>query len=197
VHDGRVVKKWTTTGEDDTVYHVGYEYDADGMHRKGDLSCSRSQYNALNDPARNQTPQSVQIRSLHLLGRHWHEALLPGESGSRRIWFYVFFALFWNSVLSVFVYLFWVGPWRERRLYRWGTPVPGRIASKRNESGENTSYYLDYEFIQPQLGMQRKKQSVTSDRFNAAGVGQLVTVLCYSNKKSPTAIYEFGDFVCV
>ena len=195
-HEGRIVKKWTTSGEDGTIYHIGYEYDADGMHRTGDRTCSRSQYNALNDPAPNQTPQGIEVRSFHLLGRHWHEALLPGESGLKRIGFYAFFALFWNGVVSVFVYLFWIGPWRQRQLYRWGTPVPGRIASKRTESGENTTYYLDYEFIQPQLGMQRKKQSVTSDRFSQAGVGQLVTVLCYPNKTAPSEIYEFGDFVC-
>jgi hypothetical protein len=194
VHQGRIVKKWTTTGED-TSYHIGYEYDADGMHRKGDRTCSRSQYSAINDPARNQTPQSVKIRSLHL-GRHWHVALLPGESGWGKVVFYLIFGTFWNGIVAVFVYVLWIAPWREKQLYRRGTPVPGRIYAKRTESGEDTSYYLDYEFIQPQLGMQRKKQSVTSDRFNQANEGQLVTILCYPNKTSPTAIYEYGDFVC-
>src|SRR5882672_1078386 len=196
VHEGWIVKKWTTTDED-TSYHIAYQYDADGMHRSGERTCSRKLYSAINDPARNQALQSVEIRTLNLLGRHIHESILPDESRWGRIGFYLLFAVFWNGILSVFVYVMWLAPWREKHLYRWGTAVPGRIASKHIKSGEDTSYYLDYEFIQPQFGVQRQKQSVTSDRFNQANEGQLVTVLCYPHKTSPTMIYEYGNFVCV
>src|SRR3954465_13301686 len=52
---GRIVRKWTTSGEE-TNYHVKYEYDADGVHRWGERSCSRSAYDAVGDPQRWQTP---------------------------------------------------------------------------------------------------------------------------------------------
>ncbi|HEV8379790.1 MAG TPA: DUF3592 domain-containing protein [Tepidisphaeraceae bacterium] len=192
--EGRIVKKWTTSGEE-TNYHIKYEYDADGVHHTAECTCSRSAYDAMGDPAR--TQPSIEIRSVNLLGQHFHESLLPGEWRLGKIGFYLLFALFWNGVLSVFVYVLWIAPWRTRQLYRRGRPVPGRIYSKRISSGEDTTYYLDFEFIQPRFGMIRLHQSVSSQRFNSANEGQLVTVLCYPQKKSPAVIYEYGDFECV
>src|SRR6267142_479197 len=195
VSDGRIVSKWTTSDEG-TYYHIKYEYDAHGVHHGGERTCSGSEYDAIGDPRRAQPPPPIQIRSIFVLGRDFHEALLPGESGLRSIGFFLIFALFWNAVLSLFVYFLWIAPWRTRQLYRWGAPVPGRILSKRISSGEDTTYYLDYEFIQPKFGVLRKQQSVSSDRFNQANEGQLVTVLCHPRKKSPAVIYEYGDFEC-
>jgi hypothetical protein len=194
--EGRIVRKWTTSGED-TNYHVKYEYDADGVHRWGERSCSRAEYDAIGDPQRIQPPPSIEIRSINVLGRHFEEAIMPGETRLGRIGFYLLFGLFWNAIVSVFVYVLWIAPWRTKQLYRWGKPVPGRILSKRISSGEDTTYYLDFEFIQPQFGRLQTKQSVSSQRYSAASEGQLVTVLCHPQKKWPVVIYEYGDFECV
>jgi len=195
VTQGQIIKKWTTSGKK-TNYHIKYEYDVNGVHRSGERSCSQSEYDAIADPSRTQPPPSIEIRGLNIAGRYFHEAMLPDESRWGKIGFFMFFALFWNGVLSVFVYILWIAPWREKRLYRWGTPVPGRIYGKHTRSGKSTSYYLDYEFIQPQLGMLRKRQSVPSERYYKAHEGQLVTVLCYPHKTRTTVIYEYGDFEC-
>jgi hypothetical protein len=196
VHQGRIVRTWTSSGDDSTNYHLGYEYDADGVHRSGDRTCSRSKYNAIGDPRRTQLP--IDVYSLNVLGWHTREALLPGESRWKRVGFYLLMALFWNGVVSVFVYMLWIAPWRVKQLYRWGLAVPGRIISKRTSSSDDsTTCYLDYEFIQPKLGRIQEKQSVSSERFAAANEGQLVTVLCHPRKRSPALIYEFGDFECL
>jgi hypothetical protein len=142
VQQGRIVGKWITSVKR-TNYHIRYAYDADGIHRTGERSCSRSQYDAIPDPARAQTPASIEIRSLTILGCHFHEALLAGESRWVKIAIFTLIALFWNGVMSVFIYMVWIAPWQEKRLYRWGTPVPGRITAKHTRSGKRISYYLD------------------------------------------------------
>lgn len=194
VNHGIIVKKWITSGED-TNYHIKYEYDAGGVHHGGERTCSKSIYDAIGDPR--QTQPTIEIRSINILGRHFDEAILSGESRLRSLGFYLLFGFFWNAVLFVFVYVLWIAPWRTRQLYRRGTPVPGRINSKRISSGEDTTYYLGYEFIQPKFGLIRREQSVSSQQFASAGDGQFVTILCYPQKKAPTVIYEFGDFECV
>jgi len=196
VHQGRIVRMWTSQGEDSTNYHLGYEYDADGVDRKGDRTCSRSKYNAFGDIHKAQPP--IHVYTLNLLGWHTQEALLPGESGLWRVGFYILMALFWNGVVSVFAYMLWIAPWRVKQLYRRGLAVPGRIISKRTStSDDSTTWYLDYEFIQPKLGRVQEKQSVSSQQFAGAKEGQLVTVLCHPRKKSPAVIYEYGNFECV
>ena len=191
---GVIVKKWITTGED-TNYHVKYQYDADGVHHGGERTCSKSAYDAIGDPQESEAP--VEIRRINVFGVNMDEAILPGESRLGRISFYLLFGFVWNAILSVFVYVLWIHPWRTRQLYRWGKPVPGRICSKRISSGEDMSYYLGFEFIQPKFGMLRTELSVTSDRFMQAREGQLVTVLCYLHKRWPAVVYEYGDYHCV
>jgi hypothetical protein len=196
VHEGRVVTKWMTSGKKKINYHIRYSYDAGGEHRSGERSCSKSEYDAIAEPAPSRPPQSIEIRSVGLMGHHFHEAILPGESQWGKIGGTAAIALFWNGFLSIFVYFLWIAPWQEKRLCRWGTPVPGRIFGKHTRSGKSTSYYLDYEFIQPQIGICRKKQSVTSERYYQAREGELVTVLCYPQRTWGAVIYEYGDFEC-
>lgn len=194
VHQGSITAKWTTYSKR-TNYHLRYAYDAGGKHRTDERSCSQKEYDPIN-PARD-PPPTIEIRSIDILGLHFHEALLPGESRWAKVALIAGVALFWNGVLSVFVYLLWIAPWQEKRLYRRGTPVPGRVFGKHTRSGKSISYYLDYEFIHPQLGMLRKQQSVQSKPYHEAHQGQMVTILCYPQKKRPSVIYEYGNFECV
>src|SRR5258706_10046503 len=48
VHDGRVVKTWTTTGKKgSTTYRMKFAYEADGQERTGDRTVSKKQYDKL------------------------------------------------------------------------------------------------------------------------------------------------------
>ena len=196
VDQGQIVKKWTTSGKK-TNYHIKYAYDANGIHHTNERSCSEDEYSQLVGPSKNQSTSNIEIRSLNILGRHFHEALLPDESRWGKIGVIAGMALFWNGILSIFIYLLWIAPWREKCLFRLGTPVPGRIYAKHTRSGKTTSYYLDFEFIQPQLGIVRNQQYVSFAKYNSTTEGQLVTVLCYPHKKRPSVIYEFGNFECL
>ena len=197
VQQGQIIDKWTTKGKK-TYYHIKFAYDADGSQRTGERTCSQAQYEAMGDLKRKQPPPSIEIRGLHVLGHFYHEDLLPGESRWGKVVPFLVFALFWNGLLYVFVHMAWIAPLQEKRLYRRGTPVPGRITGKHTRQGKSVSYYLEYEFIQPRFGLLKKHQSVNGNQYyHQANAGQLVTVLCWPHKKRPALIYEFGNFVCV
>src|SRR3954469_8105153 len=54
------------------------------------------------------------------------------------IWFLIivgFYVLAWNAIWGLFFYVLVIAAWLERRLCRWGTPVPGRILKKCEEKG--------------------------------------------------------------
>jgi hypothetical protein len=198
VHQGRVAKTWTVrSSKGRTNYHLNYAYEAGGKQRTGERTISQRQYGKLTGGSTGGMIPPIQIWTAHLGGYYFEQVVLSDESPWESVGLAVLFALFWNGVLSVFVYFLWIAPWQEKRLDRWGTPVPGRITGMRTRSGKRISYCLDYEFIQPQLGLLRKWQTIQGKQYRHAHKGQLVTVLCYPHKKRPTVIYEYGSFECV
>jgi hypothetical protein len=194
VQHGAIIAKWTTYSKR-TNYHLRYTYVVAGRTQTAERSCSQAEYNPIN-PAQ-QPPPAIEIRGINFLGHYFHEALLPDESRFGKVALWVGMALFWNGVLSIFFYMFWIFPWLEKRLYRRGIPVPGRVFGKHTRSGKTITHYIDYEFIHPQLGMLRKQQTVQSTSYHQAHDGQLVTILCYPHRKRPSLIYEFGNFECL
>ncbi len=197
VHDGRVVKTWTTTGKKGSVtYRMKYSYDAGGQERTGDRTVSKTEYQQLSGWSEGQWSGPLKVHTTSVMGHYFDQVVLPDESPWEPVGLSLVMALLWNGIVFIFVYLLWIAPWREKRLYRWGTPVPGRIFGKHTTRGKTTSYYLDYEFVQPGFGLRKKKQGVTSERYYAAREGEMVTVLCYPNRKGPTVVYEYGDFEC-
>jgi len=194
VQQGTITAKWTTYSKR-TNYHLRYTYDIANRTQTDEHSCSQKEYDRINPSAN--PPPTIEIRGINFLGHCFHEALLPGESRWTKVAVIAGMALFWNGCLSIFIYILWISPWQEKRLYRRGTPVPARIFAKHTRSGKSISYYLDYEFIHPQFGMLRKQQTVPSKLYHQTHDGQMVTVLCYSHKKRPTVIYEFGNFECL
>ena len=112
-------------------------------------------------------------------------------------WFLVMFALFWNVVVSVFVIMFWVLPWRSRRLYRWGRPAKGRITGKTTGTTSPKRDKLEYEFELPGGEKAMGKMSVAdSGEWQQALVGEPVTVLYLGRGGRSSVIYEYGDFTC-
>jgi hypothetical protein len=106
-------------------------------------------------------------------------------------------ALFWNSIISVFLYIAWVVPIRNRNLVRFGDPVGGQITGKSVIRGKSTTYRLDYEFT-PIGDHQPRKGSIAVAAkaiFDQAIEGQNVTVLYNPSRPGRNVAYEFSDYV--
>src|SRR4051794_19980090 len=67
------------------------------------------------------------VVSVLMVLRTFREAMLPGQWRWGMILPITFFALCWNGIMAAIVYKLWIAPGQEKRLYRRGTPVPGRI----------------------------------------------------------------------
>jgi hypothetical protein len=192
-HVGTVEKTWSSRGRRSTSYHVRYWYEAGGQVRSDSRSVSHSQYDRLSSslPA-----LPLDVRAKEIGGTYFNEMYLPGESLWGPVWVAVLVAVVGNGVAWLISYFAFIVPLQHKKLCREGKAIVGHITRMHSSSGKTTTYYLDYEFDHPGLGMRTATMTVTSERWHLAYVGEAVTVLCYPNKKRPTVMYEYGDFEC-
>ena len=96
-------------------------------------------------------------------------------------------------------YVVFLHYWLQKRLCRRGTPVPGRITSKKIHRSKSSTYYeLHFEFAHPRLGISKSHDSVAFSQWEKTTEGELVTVLCYPNRfEHASVIYEYGYFMCL
>jgi len=141
---------------------------------------------------------SLTVRGLGWPPAYYDSVIEPGVSLWPQWFGILFFALFWNGILSVFLYGAYVVPWRMRRLYRTGQVGFGAITHKGTTTGKNRSNYVEYDFFtatgQPGHG---KTQVYNQKAFDAAQVRQNVIVLHPAGKVKPSVLYEFGGYRCV
>jgi hypothetical protein len=124
--NGQVTQAWWSQGKKSTTYHIEYAYKYGlSEHRKKD-TVSKSFYDELPGSMKGPgpLPQSAQIRQTYpvtlrvfTFGPLWHASPLPPVSSNiaSQALGAIFFALFWNGILSVFLYQFWIKPIRMRR----------------------------------------------------------------------------------
>ena len=193
-HPGTVTKTWTSRGRRSTSYYVAYSYEAGGQVRTDSRSVSSSQYDRL---TASPTVMPLEVRAKEILGTYYDQMFLPGESLMKPVWVAALVAVIINGVACLIGYLIWIIPMQHKGLCRSGKPIIGHITRMHSSSGKTTTYYLDYEFDHPGLGVRTATMTVTSDRWHQAQVGEAVSVLCYPHQKRPTVIYEYGDFECI
>ncbi|HEV8379791.1 MAG TPA: hypothetical protein VGP99_13145 [Tepidisphaeraceae bacterium] len=194
-HPGTVMKTWISKSgrRSSTSYHVRYAYEAAGQVHSDSRTVSHEQYDQLSasPPA-----LPLDVKALSIGGTYFDQMFLPGESLWGPVWWAVLVAAIVNGVAGLISYYIWIVPWQHRKLCREGKPIVGHITRMHSSSGKTTTYYLDYEFDQPGLGVRVATMTVTSERWHQAQVSEPVTVLCYPNRKRPTVMYEYGDFEC-
>jgi hypothetical protein len=195
-HSGVVMKTWSgKSGRRGTItYHLRYAYEAAGQTHSDSRTVSQEQYDQLSSypPA-----LPLDVKALSIGGTYFDEMFLPGEWLWGPVWLAVLIAAIGNGIAFVILYYVWIVPWRHKLLCRDGKPVFGRIVKMHTTTGKTTSYYLDYEFDHPGLGIRTATVMVQSEAWHRAQVGEPVSVLCYPHRKRPTVIYEYGDFECL
>jgi hypothetical protein len=183
-----------TSRKGGTTYRVTYRYspaDAPAVGLTGEEQISWAEFHGLHSGSQ------IHVHTA-AVGSHRYTRLSRSFSDYIRhrypMWFW---ALFWNAIMSVFLYVAWVAPIRSRNLVRFGEPVGGQITGKNTIRGKSTTYRLNYEFI-PLGDHQPRKGSIavnTQRLFDQATEGQNVTVLYDPNRPGRNVAYEFGDYV--
>jgi hypothetical protein len=201
-HTARVQRVWETRGSKGKIsYHAEYAYDLPTGARQSQDNVSFETFTRFqNTPPAANLPVTIRVRSIgHAPPLFYDTPLEPGESPWAKIGFIFLFAAFWNGILSVFVYQFYVTPWRTRRLFRSGTAAPGTVISKRAGGSKNRTFHVGYQFRTPD-GKTRKGESIAApkDAWDKISTGDPITVLYDPNDPDRRSVaYDYGDYYCV
>lgn len=197
--------------EDGRIYNIEIEYKFNDENCDEKLTISKQEYKQY------EVGSSVDVRFLPAL-RGITQSVKPAGEGAYKsidlatVGFYIFFAVFWNALLSVFVLILYVAPVVNWWLLRYGAVCPGRIQHKSSHSdSDSTTYKIDYVYapgkkspttfeqgVQFSSGTPGKTQ-VTSSTSVAHSVwlrqkeGQDICVLYSPRWPSIHCVYEFSD----
>jgi hypothetical protein len=141
--------------------------------------------------------QAATVRVRHLeFGPLHHHLLTETQSSWRAVSQSLFFALFWNGIVSVFVSLAWIAPLRRRSLVRNGQATEGTIVSTRERKGRGTTYYAKFRFRNPENGVEIEREMTLEGEADhrAAQPGRRVTVLYSARNPKRAIIYEFSGY---
>ena len=184
------------------THHIEYVYKHGGRQYRGSSEVDEAYYNTLRtldapEKVEAEPPPTVRVRHLGVGRLRYASALPPGAGMWSSLGFILVFAVFWNAILSVFVILLWIMPWRSRRLYKWGKATRGRITGKRSRASTPRGHKLEYEFALPGGRKASGRMGVASAMdWSQASVGEAVTVLYLGRNGRSSVIYEYGDYEC-
>jgi hypothetical protein len=103
-------------------YTAHYVYTAHGTDYQDTQQISASLYHRWSPPAATGPEQAVpaiKTEVWYFVLGPWHTSRLPeAESTAKRLGFYAAMAVFWNGIMSIFVYILWIAPFREWRRER-------------------------------------------------------------------------------
>jgi hypothetical protein len=107
------------------------------------------------------------------------------------------FSLFWNGIMSAFVYMLWIHPIRQRLLVRNGDTAPGTITRRTETRGKGTTYTLCYTFRTRFGEVIETKSNVSQAGYHAAFEGAPVTVIYNPSRPKRSVPYEYSDFLVI
>jgi len=192
--DGKIIRKFETQGKKGPYYHAEYIYTFDQLLYDATVSLDANEYAAL----REGQLINVKVYKPGVECGHW-----PGVasySPIREAGGMLLAALFWNSILSVFIYMLYIRPWRFRQLVRWGRPAEGIVRSVHTQMNKGTkSHQVRYEYVVPPDG--HSPGGVFTGKTSGVGavagriqVGSIVTVLYDPRRPKRSMLYPVSDF---
>ena len=199
---GHITELKTSRGKRGETYYVHYAYAVDGIDYPGRLEVSSDIFRGL------EVGQPYPVRVVGPVPTWMPQPRGPGSSAAN-VLALPFFALLWNGILSLFLWMAWVAPWRLWSLMRHGLPTTGIIigAETRRGGKGSVTYVVRYRYeASPEeegglilTSPETFERSMTVARadFAQAAVGQLVTVIYHPKKPKRSLIYEFAEYEAV
>jgi hypothetical protein len=169
-------------------YVIGYHYVLNGR-RYDDENESLT----VAEGRRTKFGDTIDGRAAAFLGQAKFMRLSEGNNGTWRL---LVFALLWNGVVGVFVYITWVMPIRDRRLVRSGTATPGVITGSKESRRRGVSHTISYEFVTADGQMFTGTQDVSKRAWEIPEDGAVITVIfdtCRPQQRS--LVYELSDYI--
>lgn len=198
---GRITKLDITPGKKGDYYYVHYAYTVDGIEYANTTTVSSDIYGSL------RVGQAYDARVFRPVPTWMPLPRGPGSSASTLLGL-LFFALFWNGLLSIGLWMAWVAPWRPWLLLRHGLATAGAVLGKEVRRGNKgaTSHVVRYGYAatvaeEGSLAGRRetfeREMNITPEDYVSVTVGQPVTVIYRARKPKRSLIYEFADYEAV
>jgi len=187
----------THSAKHGTSYLVDYQFSVNDQLYTDSGTVSAQTYAAVTQSHASQdTPATVRIRFCSI-GPLRYQLLTQEDSPWRTSDSLLFGALFWNGLLSGFIYFAWVAPIRNRNLVKFGTATRGDILSFRKERGKGGySYYATFTYWDPASGrkLTNEMRLPGIEVYEVAKAGRTVTVLYAPNHPKRSLAYELSGY---
>ncbi len=198
---GRINSLDISRGKKSTNFNVHYAYTVEGIDYQGSVSIVEEIYNTL------QVGQAYPVRVIRAAPSWMPHPRGPGSS-TGMVFMWPFMALFWNGLMSVFLWIAWVAPWRMRSLLRHGLATAGVILRTETHRGGKGGpiyrvYYgyqatpLDEGHVLAEPDSFERKMDVTRADYNEAAIGRVVTVIYHPKNPKRSVIYDFAEYEAI
>ena len=179
-------------------HRVHYAYTVAGIEHAGTTDVSADVYAGL------RVGDAYPVRVFRPLPTWMPQPCGPGSSAGM-VFALPFFALFWNGILSVFLWMAWVAPWRLWLLMRYGLATAGLVVGKETRRGNkgSVSRVVQYRYqatLEDESSIAatpesfEREMNVTPADYAAAMVDQPVTVIYHPKNPKCSLIYQFAEY---
>lgn len=194
-YDGRIVKKDDTRSSKGTRhYYVQYVYDVDGQGYSGEVKVDKERFDQVREG------DAITVRAWDVMPDSGQWPRVPGHWPASCVGELWAVTMFWNGILSIFLWWMYVRPWRQRRLVRIGIPTAGIIREVNMQVNKGTkSFVIRYEYAVPATDdrpgqvLNGKLRSTVKNAEHAKR-GDVATVLFHPRKPSRSLLYAYCDY---
>jgi hypothetical protein len=185
----RIVRQWCEfKARRGTAYYIEYQFDRSGFTDRDEVL--PDEYNAFS------VRQTVKAHLIHL-GPLRYSALDRSLAAYARyrmiLWFGALFAL---AIGGVLFYAIWLLPWRSYWLTRHGHATFGAVVEKSIVHGRRRHLYFTLTYQFNALGtLQAQRIRVSPQRYDSAGIKDLVIILFDPARPSRNMVYDYCNFI--
>jgi hypothetical protein len=195
--EGKIVRKFETQGKKGPYYSAEYVYVVDQAQYEGRVSLDANEYAAIREG------QAITVKVYKPGADFGHWPGVASYSPLGEVGGIAFAAVFWNSIMSIFIYMLYVRPWRLRQLVRWGRTTEGIVRGIRRWTNKGTKYVkIRYEYVVPPDenspgGVFSGGTTGSASFGETIKVGSVVTVLYSPRRLKRNLLYALADFKAV
>ena len=182
----------TPSSKGGTSYHVQFTFIANRERYEGKSQMNQSAFNELPEQGR------LPIVYLSFAPRYFAEYVPPGKTFPSNTWMLLAFALFWNAIVSLFAYPFYIAPWREKRLIKYGSEAGGKVLAKRLTRGSKGGTRCNIDYTYEVLGTKYKGKTQVSQRlYDATPEGAPLSVVYDPVRPKRSGAVELSEWEVV
>jgi hypothetical protein len=174
------------------IYYVDYSFRTGNSIHRGETQIDRDFYDGLAERA------PVQVLYLGLAPEYISDILQLGKSLPPNTWLATIFAGFWNAILSPFVNMLYIRPWRRKKLVKTGEAGTGKVVARRIDRGPKGSpqYVVEYEYRA--LGQRYRGEEMTEESlYNVFPNGRKLSVIYDPKKPSRSVALDLCEWEIV